>query len=995
MKPTLLIKCLLLGSLAVLTACGGGGGSGNDNSFGPILSARITASAQSSSVPAGGTLAVSVTVSNSNNTPIPDGTVVTAAVSPSNLGGVFGVVNGQQGSSNTATTVGGRAEFIFVTGTNQGSATLTFSTQPESQTSAVATSLPVTVTAPAATGNITITATRTQLPVNLFGIAPFIGSPYMSELTITARTASGQPISIPKGEAGGLGVSINPVTIASYSTLDDPETEDNPATTVIENNEFLTRMGQGPVNIVAGRATVFVHSDNLTGAAVLTATIQDPETGRVMTATQTFNVVSNTAALPANVLLSPTFSGLYVQGSGGATSGALEAEVTDGIGQPIPDPAAGNTAFNNVRVEIIGEAPAAANERVTGINAAGQNVSGQNIAIRTSNGVATFNFVTGNRLGQTTVRVTSDRADNNVDNGISDPVSAERTVVISDGRLFSIQITGPDSEGIIANGVATGTNQDGTVRVSPDGSYSLIVSALATDRQGNPVLPGTPIEFGLIDAPLVGFPNQGAGAFAITGGDGNPQENGFIFSAPGGAFQTAGGGAGPGDTLLVFGQSVAGNRDLESARTVAQVNTQTNLTTVQRFNRNDDTGTSVDNGNVLPYVIGRAQHGNIAATGFTDATGVATVRMNYPVSRLGQSVAVWARGSATSGTTNKLVTDIAGYVYPGLAPLTIIASPEAIPGNTTANVTVCLRDGLNSPVQGAFVNFGFSLSSGTGTIGGRNSGPLPTPTGANGCALVSVVTSGMTEDGDNTLRFSLGDAEPAEVEIRVADDLILQAFPTAFIGDGAFTVNLRLIDGAGNGIAGRAIAVECSGEGETATVSVTQAPTITDANGNSRAVVTASLMDQPDGGAQWECEFSLAGGEPSATVIFKGRDSCAGGTGFSPPAPVGACDDAGGGGQSFVLNLQVNAPGSVLGGSVVTGTGTICAAPDGGSQSCRLEFNTNAPVELTITPNQGPRARPTLSGQCLYAAGQPATGSTFIATTGQLQPSSTCIVAFQ
>lgn len=993
MKPTLLLKCLLLGSLAVLTACGGGGGSGNEGSFGPISSARISASAQGSTVPAGGTLAVTVSVSNSNNTAIADGTVVTASVSPSNLGGVFGVVNGQQTSSNTATTVGGRAEFIFVTATNQGSATLTFSTQPSGQPSAVSASLPVTVSAPAPTGNIAIAATRTQLPVNLFGVRPFFGSPYMSEFTITARSASGQPISIPKGEAGGLGISINPVTIAAYSTLDDPETEDDPSTPEIENNEFLTLMGQGPVNIVAGRATVFVHSFNVTGTATVTATIRDPETGRTMTATQAINVVSSTPSLPANILLSPTFSGLYVQGSGGSTSGAFEVDVSDGIGQPVPDPVAGNASFNNVRVEIIGDAPAAANERVSGVNAGGQNVSGQTIALRTTNGVATFNFLSGNRLGQTTVRVTSDRADNNVDNGVSDPIVAERTVVISDGRLFAVHITGPDRDAIIVNGVTTGVNADGTAAVRPDGTYSLIVSALATDRQGNPVLPGTPIEFGLVDAPLVGFPEQGSGAFAIAGGDGNPLENGFVFSAPSGAFQTAGGGAGPGDTLLVLGQAVEGNRDLESARRISQVNAQTSLTTVQRFNRNDDTGNSVDSGDALPYIIGRAQHGNIVGTGVTDQTGTATVRLNYPVSRLGQSVALWARGSAVSGTSTKLVTDVAAYVYPGLAPLSIIASPEAIPGNTTATVTVCLRDALNSPIQGAFVNFGFSLATGIGTISGRNSGPLPNPTGANGCVLVNVVTSGMSEDGDNVLRFTLGDAEPAEVEIRVADDLILQAFPTAFIGDGTFEVNLRLIDGAGNGVAGRAIAVECSGEGDTAIVNVAQPPTLTDSNGNSRALVTASLMDQPGGGAEWECEFSLAGGDPSATVIFKGRDSCAGGSGFSPPPPLGACDADNG--EPNVLNLALAAPGTTQGGSVVAGSGIVCSVADGGAQTCRLEFTADTAVNLVITPTNGPRNRPALSGSCTYNAGQPNVGTSFQASTGPLQSVNTCTVVFQ
>ncbi len=989
MKPTLLLKCLLLGSVALLTACGGGGGSGNDGTFGPISSARISASAQSATVPAGSSLAVSVNATTSNNTPLPDGTVVTASASPSNLGGIFGVVGGQQSSTNSAPTVGGRAEFIYLAGNSQGAVTLTFSVQPPTQQSASAASIPVTITAPAQTGNITIEATRTQLPVNLFGVGPFLGSPYMSELTITARSASGQPISIPRGGSGGLGLTINPVTVAALSTLDDPETEDDPTTPVIENNEFLTLVGSTPVGINSGRATAFVHSFNTTGTAVVTASIQDPETGRVLSTTQSIQIVSNAPPLPATVQLLPTFAGLYAQGSGGRTSGVFEAEVNDGIGQPVPNPVAGNTSFNNIRVEVIGDASTAAGERVNGVNAAGQNVSGASIALRTTAGGATFNFISGSRVGQSTIRVTADRADNNVDNGISDPVVAERTVVISDGKLFALQLTSPNVEAIEANRVAS--NEQGLIG-GLDGTYSLTVSALATDRQGNPVIAGTPVEFGLIDAPLIGFPTQGSGVFSIAGNDGNPQENGSLFSAPGGAFQTAGGGAGPGDTLLVFGQAVQGNRDLESARTIAQVNSQTALSTVQRFNRNDDTGTSVDSGNVLPYIIGRAQHGNIIATGFTDENGVATVRVNYPVSRLGQSVAIWSRGSATTTTGSKLVSDIATLVYPGIAELNIIANPGAIPGNTTANVTVCLRDAFDSPIQGAFVNFGFSLASGTGTIGGRNSGPLPSPTGSNGCVLVPVVTSGMTEDGDNLLTFTLGDAEPAEVEINVADDLILQAFPTAFIGDGSFTVNLRLIDGAGNGISGRAIAAQCSGDGDTAVVSVSQAPTITDAGGNSTAVVVASLMDQPGGGAEWECEFSLAGGEPSATVIFKGRDSCAGGGGFSPPPPANACN-TGGNTQNQTLTLVLS---GATGGTVTGTSGFTCSAPTSTQVSCAQPFPANTIVNMTVTPNgTAPRPVPQVSGGCQLAPLNQGPGATFNVNTTALTAATTCNITFQ
>jgi hypothetical protein len=977
MKATVLLKCLLLGSLALLTACGGGGGSGDDNSFGPISSARISASAASTSVPAGGTLAVSVVVSNSNNTPIADGTTVSAGVSPSNLGGIFGVLNGSPTNLSSATTVGGRAEFVFVTTSSEGAATLTFSTQPLAQGGAVTASLAITVTPPAATGNVTIEATRTQLPANVFGVAPFFGSPYITEITINARTASGQPISIPRGDAGGLGVSINPVTVAAFSTLDDPSTQDI--------NEFTSLLGQGPVNLVAGRATIFVHSFNVTGQATVTATVQDPETNRSMTATRVITVTSTAPPLPATLNLLPSFSNLYVQGSGAQTSGTLQVELFDGIGQPAPDPAAGNASFNNLRVEVLGAAAASANERVSAVNAAGQTVTGQAISIRTTGGIATFTLISGNRLGQSVVRVTADRADNNVDNGISDPLVTERTVSISDGRLFALQLTSPASEAIEENRVLPG--QQG-LEGGQNGTYSLTVSALATDRQGNPVLPGTLIEFGLVDSPLTGFPSQGRGAFPISGGDGNPQENGFTFTAVTGAFQTAGGGAGPGDTLLVFGQSVPGNRDLESARSIAQINGQGSLSVVQRFNSNDDTGSSVDAGGVLPYVIGRAIHGNIVGSAFTDANGVATTRLNFPISRIGQSVIVWTRGSVTVGNTQKLVSDIEGYVYPGIGPLSIIASPGSIPGNTTASVTVCLRDSLNSPLQGAFIDFGFSLANGIGTIAGQSGGQLPQPTGSNGCVVVSVVTSGMSTDGSNVVTFSVGDAEPAEVEIRVAADLILQASPTAFIGDGTYQIDLRLIDGAGNPVAGRAISVQCSGSGVTATVSVITPPTLTNASGNSTAVVRAALMDQPDGGAEWTCEFALAGGQPSASVLFKGRDSCAGGGGFSPPPPPTSCGTTGTT-VNFTLNLS-GAPGGTVTGS----GGQICSAPASGTvPPCVFPVPSGTIVSMTVTP-ASPRPPPTVSGACQLSPLVQAPGATYSVVSSTISSAQSCSIVF-
>lgn len=822
-------------------------------------------------------------------------------------------------------------------------------------------------------GSITIQATRTELPNNVYNVAPFLGSPYMSEVTVTVKTASGQLVN----KADGLSVSVNPVgNTGGYSTLDDGTTADV--------NEFLVRMGQGPVDITAGKSTLFMHSYEFTGTTTLTVTATDPETNRTMTASQVFTIVSNISNAPATVLLSPTTSPVYIQGSGGNTTGQMEIRVNDGVGQPVPNPTAGNNAWNNVKIDLVGDGSAAAGERVTAVNAAGQSVSGQSIAINTTAGISALSFISGNRTGSTIVRVTADRADNNVDNGVQDAVIAERAVIVSDGRLFSLKLTSPFLRAITANPIdPTVVVEDGEL-LPLDGTYSLTVSAIATDRQGNPVLAGTPIEFGLIDEPAFGFPEDGPGFFSISGLDGNPQEDGFLFTAPTGAFRTAGGGAGPGDTVVVFGEEVAGNRDLESARTVSSVTSQTSLSVGQRFNRNDDTGAIVDYGNVLPYVVGRATDGNIGASATTDENGVATTQMNYPVSMIGKAITLWARGTSTTQVGQELITDAGISAFPAIAPLTLTASPSTIPGNNSASVTVCLVDATGAPVQGVFVDFGFSLASGSGRVDGvAASGSLATATGAGGCSLASVETSGMTQAGDNQLIFSAGSAEPAVVEVVLAEGLILQATPSTVIGDGTHTITLRLIDGSGNPVVGAPLTGSCTADNAlgNSNVSILDQIPLTNSSGIATVRVRASEMDGANERAEWTCTFEAPGGEPTADVLFLGRDYCLFGT--SPP-PVG-CDS--GTVTQFQVTMNLSGAG---GGAVVSSPAGLSCSSTGALQSCSAEFDEGTSLTFLITPSAS-SGEPILTGGCTRTG----FGPTYTATIPALGGPQTCTIVFQ
>lgn len=886
-------KLLAMGfASALLAACGGGGSGDGGGGFGSneAGSMRYDIVGGVTSLPSNRTpippelnspyfVQLNVRVLRANGQPVADGTVVnirsdnvrSVALSilddpetpdVNEFATLFGVV--------FAETTGGLATFFVHSGADAGSATITASTpDPEQPSRTLTLNIPFTVTqGPAPFERIRIEATRTVLPANIFAIAPFFGSPFISEVTVTRRNIRGDLLT-----SGTVQVSLNPITNTAYSTLDNPAT---PA------NEFEQLRGNGTENIVAGRLTLFIHSftqvgqPTAPGPFTLTITSIDPDTGRTISATQVFNIVAQAPQLPASIEILRPATSVYIQGSGGNNTLVMQAVVTDGANVLVPDPPAGST-FNNVRFEIV-QSGASGGEVLRGVNAAGQNVEGRSINVRTQAGIAGATLVSGTRQGNIVIRVTSDAADNNVDNGITSPVTREETVIISDGKLFSLQIVSPNVNAVRTNRVSGGVAPIGgstAIPTDPNGTYSLTVSVLATDRQGNPVLPGTPIDFGLIDSPVSGYPTQGPGGFLLSGGDGDPQEGGTLFTAPTGQFTTAGGGAGPGDTLLVFGEQSTGNRDLESARRVERVTSNRTLNVTQIFNFNDDTGAPVNNGPVLPYVIGRATIANINPNVLTNDIGVATTTMNYPVNQLGRLVAIWARGTGNSiQGLQELVTDAELIVFPGAGPGTLVASPSQIPANRTATVTICVADALGAPIQGVPIGFSIANPSTTTTVDGQTgTGVVNALTGAAGCTTATVVTAGVANSVQAPSITFFGVGGSAVVTVVPPTITFLQAFPSSFFGGNGGPVRLRLINGNGEPIPGVLITGVCTATGG-AQIQLSEQPGITNAQGETTARISAINLDQPQGAANGTCVFTAAGGSPSVTVTLTGVNLC-------------------------------------------------------------------------------------------------------------------------
>lgn len=892
---TLLRALSIVIAVSALTACGGGGtgsgGGGGANE--PAEGIKVNINPNETQVPANPgevtprrssdfTTQVTVRVTRSDGSSVPDGTVVNMTVNPVSSGAISKLDDPETDENEFTTlfgqldaeTSGGDATFFFTSGSEPGEVTLRASADDPDTNRTITDTETIEVTeAPPDSERIQFQSTRTRLPANTAGVQPFIGSPYIAELQVSINRSDGTPV--PNGEE--VNFNVFPVELGAVSTLDDPETDDV--------NEFEVLLGAGFEEVNSGQIKLFFHAFDKPGTATVTVSYDDPDTGETIFNTFDIEIVeSGSTLLPDSITFSGQDQPLYVQGSGGTTSIQFEMAVQDGAGEPVPDP----EGRNNVKVELVDQGPDLGTT-LSGTNFAGDAVSGRTIRLATTNGRATASLRAGSETGTQTIRVTADREDNNVQNGIDDPVSNLFDVAISDGQLFSLTLTSPDTGAIEVNGVDSGIVAEGDGETPPDGTYSLTVSALATDQRGNPVVPGKEIRFGLLDFPLNGFPSEGPGNFAISGEDGDPNEGGLRFRAPTGQFETAGGGVNIGDTLVLFAEEAPpGNASLEGSRNVDEVVNERLLRVTRKFGLNEGTGSSVDNGAEIPYAIGRARHGNIDNSARTNDKGVATVQLNYPVSQIGRTVALWAQGAGEINSEEEATTvgEVQRTSYPGLEPVVLTASPSTLPGNSTGDVLVCAEDALGSPLQGRTIVFSVGNSQGaTVTVDDSTGSGSLDPTGADGCSVATVSSTGVTEGMDDIeLDFSLGEASDT-VLIVSSGSQVLQAIPSGFVGNGFKTVLLRYLDASGEPIENAQLDVTCEAE-ESSTLRVLDPPGVTDANGETTARISANV-DNVDGGGGGTCTFSPAGGPPpEAIVIFTGVDLCD----FSPqPA---ACEES-------------------------------------------------------------------------------------------------------
>ncbi len=264
---------------------------------------------------------------------------------------------------------------------------------------------------------ITLTTAKSQLPINIANVPAGTGAfaPYTTTLYVDARVGSNP---IPGGEAiFGCNVVQGLDSGALYYIDGDEEHQDD------NGNPSAFRSIVLGAN--SGGASFHFHSSDQAGTARVVCSVTDPRDSKVYSASVDIVVGAATGKVSSvvgiidapGVLLSRDVpSRLPYRNSIG-----IQAFVMDDANQPIPAPSA-----PNLQVSIRSMGPAAVGARLLQ-----GNQSGSVLQVRTIGGVGLFSLASGASSGSIVLEYVTDRFDNDVTNGIQDPVTALYAVPVN------------------------------------------------------------------------------------------------------------------------------------------------------------------------------------------------------------------------------------------------------------------------------------------------------------------------------------------------------------------------------------------------------------------------------------------------------------------------------------------------------------------------------------------------------------------------------------
>jgi hypothetical protein len=322
---------------------------------------------------------------------------------------------------------------------------------------------------------ITLRADKTTLPINISNNPAGKGaySPYTTVLYVSAKEGADP---IPGGEeVFGCNVAGGLDTGALYYLDGDEEHEDD------NGNPLAYRSIVLGAN--SGGNTFHFHAGTQAGTATITCSVTDPRDSRVYSASVNITVGAATGK-PASVLAlaqAPGYLGSLGNLNNIRNNIAIQAFVMDDANQPVPNPAA-----PNLQVSMYATGASAGARLMSGAAA------GSSLQVQTVGGVGLISLSSGLNAGTILLEFTTDRFDNNVANGIQDPVAQLMAVDVVDAvasspiSATSVTITAP-------NGALVGQALSASGGVPPYAWTALDALPAGLQLSASGVISGTPV----------------------------------------------------------------------------------------------------------------------------------------------------------------------------------------------------------------------------------------------------------------------------------------------------------------------------------------------------------------------------------------------------------------------------------------------------------------------------------------------------------------------
>ena len=284
---------------------------------------------------------------------------------------------------------------------------------------------------------ITLKADKTQLPLNVskYPVGQGVYATFSTTLYIEAKEG-GRPI--PGGEkVFGCNMAAGLDSGSLYYLDGDPEHEEE----VDDGNGGKIKVPLAYRSITldsnSGGNSFHFHAKNKADIARITCTVTDPRDKKVHSASVDINV-GGTTGKPASVsMLVPSqqsYMGIQGNASRIPSTVVMQAFVQDDAIQPVS-----SSSGANVQVRILPGTDAAVGARlVAGV------LSGGVLQLPSIGGVAQFSLVSGAETGPVFLEFTADRYDNNVGNGIQDPITIIDQISVVEAITDALTVSDED-----------------------------------------------------------------------------------------------------------------------------------------------------------------------------------------------------------------------------------------------------------------------------------------------------------------------------------------------------------------------------------------------------------------------------------------------------------------------------------------------------------------------------------------------------------------------